>query len=355
MTREVGIGLSLSGGGYRAMIYHLGAIIRLYELGLFPKITRISSVSGGSITAGALALAWDKLDDRASLFANLIDPVRALGATTIDRPSILGGLLMSGSVGKYVADSYDKQLFKGATLQDLPEAPRFVINATNLETGTLWRFSKPYMRDYKVGSIEKPTLRLADAVAASSAFPPVLSPFVLNVGKEDFTVREPGMVDSFFDEITLTDGGVYDNYGLEPIWDRYAQVLVSDGGGILEPNPRPSEEWTQQSLRVLNIIQQQVHALRSRQMIDAYQSGEVAGCLWSIQTPLSAYTAVAAAPITDAQVHALAATPTRLKRMPADLQEQLINLGYMGCDASIRSWYLKDVPAGQLPYPSRAF
>lgn len=355
MAREEGIGLSLSGGGYRAMVYHLGALIRLQELGLLARITRISSVSGGSITAGALALVWNKITDRASLFAHVIDPVRALAGITVDRPSILGGLLLPGSVGTYVAERYDEHLFKGATLQDLPDAPRFVINATNLETGTLWRFAKPYMRDYKVGRVDNPTVPLAHAVAASSAFPPVLSPFVLEIGKEDFAVREPGVPDGFFDEVTLTDGGVYDNYGLEPIWERYTHVLVSDGGGVLAPDPRPSEAWTEQSLRVLNIIQQQVHALRSRQMIDAYRTHEVHGCLWSIQTPLSAYASAAAAPISDAQVKALAQTPTRLKRMSGELQEQLINLGYLGCDASIRSWYLKDAPVGALPYPGRAF
>ena len=56
MAREQGIGLCLSGGGYRAMVYHVGAIIRLHELGLLSRIDRISSVSGGSITAGVLAL-----------------------------------------------------------------------------------------------------------------------------------------------------------------------------------------------------------------------------------------------------------------------------------------------------------
>src|ERR1035437_6460162 len=49
-----GIGLCLSGGGYRAMLFHLGALWRLNELGYLPKLNRISSVSGGSITAGVL-------------------------------------------------------------------------------------------------------------------------------------------------------------------------------------------------------------------------------------------------------------------------------------------------------------
>jgi NTE family protein len=50
------------------------------------------------------------------------------------------------------------------------------MNATNVQSGVLWRFMKPYMCDFRVGEVKTPTLRLAEAVAASSAFPPVLSP-----------------------------------------------------------------------------------------------------------------------------------------------------------------------------------
>ena len=56
-----GTAFCLSGGGYRAMLFHLGALWRLYELGLLRTIKRISSVSGGSIIAGVLGLNWSKL------------------------------------------------------------------------------------------------------------------------------------------------------------------------------------------------------------------------------------------------------------------------------------------------------
>ena len=58
---EPGIALCLSGGGYRAMLFHLGALWRLNEIGYLPKLERISSVSGGSITAGVLGLKWERL------------------------------------------------------------------------------------------------------------------------------------------------------------------------------------------------------------------------------------------------------------------------------------------------------
>ena len=48
-------------------------------------------------------------------------------------------------IGQRVARAYDRRLFHGATLQNLPadgEGPRFVINATNVQTGKLYRFSR---------------------------------------------------------------------------------------------------------------------------------------------------------------------------------------------------------------------
>src|ERR1700730_5068772 len=58
---EAGIALALSGGGFRAMLFHAGALVRLNELGILSRVARISSVSGGSIAAGYLAYVWKKL------------------------------------------------------------------------------------------------------------------------------------------------------------------------------------------------------------------------------------------------------------------------------------------------------
>ena len=183
--QTTGVALCLSGGGYRAMVFHLGAIIRLNELGELRKLERVSSVSGGSITAGVLGRAWRDLtwDDRSvatNLDALVVDPVIEMAGKTIDARSIIGGLLRPGrTIGQNVARAYDKHLYRGATLQHLPtddEGPRFVINATNVQTGKLFRFSRPYQGDWTVGLWNDPTTALADAVAASSAFPPLLSP-----------------------------------------------------------------------------------------------------------------------------------------------------------------------------------
>lgn len=187
--------LCLSGGGFRAMLFHTGALWRLNQLGYLPKLVRVSSVSGGSITAGVLGLAWSKFEfgpnGVAANFADeVVKPILRMARQTIDWKAILLALLGLGRAANHTAKAYDRYLFHGATLQDLPDdsaGPRFVINASNVQSGALWRFMRPYMRDYMVGEIKTPRLRLALAVAASSAFPPFLSPLILRFETSDYT------------------------------------------------------------------------------------------------------------------------------------------------------------------------
>ena len=134
---------------------------------LLGELERISSVSGGSITAGVLALKWPQAQLRRRRLSGRLrarggDAAPPLAGETIDADAVVvGGLLLPGSIGDRVAAAYDEHLFERRTLQDLPDAPRFVINATNVQSGALWRFSKPYMRDYRVGEVEAPTCPLA--------------------------------------------------------------------------------------------------------------------------------------------------------------------------------------------------
>lgn len=350
---EEGIALALSGGGYRAMLFHLGSLLRLYELGLLKELTRISSVSGGSIVAAKVALEWHRLTSRDEFMRRVVGPVRNLASITVDAPSVIGGIFLPGSISDRVAAVYRKHLYGDATLQELPDEPRFVINATNVETGSLWRFSKPYMRDYKVGKIDNPRVSLAAAVAASSAFPPVLSPFVLDVDIDDFTDVEPGIGRQHLEEVSLTDGGVYDNLGLETVWKRYKTVLVSDAGQALEKDPTPAADWARHSKRVLEIIYEQVASVRKRQVIAAFKAKEREGAYWGIRTDISHYQVSGALPAPRERTLALAETPTRLKRLDAGHQERLINWGYAVCDAGIRKHFRTSAAAPRdFPYPA---
>jgi len=352
-----GIALCLSGGGYRAMLFHLGALLRLNELAYLPKLARISSVSGGSITAGVLGMKWTRLAfDAAGIAQGLqqevIDPICALASTTIDVKDVVLGFLTPGTVAEKVADSYQQHLFGKATLQDLPDTPRFVINATSVQSGVLWRFSKPFMADYRVGLVRNPAVPLAVAVGASSAFPPVLSPVRLDL--KPFTFDAGSGTDlqtpPYTSEAVLTDGGVYDNLGLETAFKNYKTVLVSDGGGHMAATPDPHTDWPRHALRVNDLIDSQVRDLRQRQLIDSFVKGERTGTYWATRSNLPKnYAAPGVLPCPFAATQHLAAVPTRLAALEAEMQQQLINWGYAICDAAMR---LHVLPAAA---PPRAF
>jgi NTE family protein len=359
---EAGVALCLSGGGYRAMLFHVGALWRLNELGRLEGLDRVSSVSGGSITAGVLGLNWHSLrfeNGVATEFdAQLVQPIRALAGATIDVWAVLAGILIPGkTVAEMVAAAYRKHLFATATLQGLPDAPRFVINATNLQTGVLWRFSKPYMADYTIGLVPNPTVELATAVAASSAFPPILSPLTLKLDPTKFSAEGhgPNYKEPFDTDAVLSDGGVYDNLGLETAWKSCTTVLVSDGGGQMGAAPTVHGDWVRQAIRVNSVIDNQVRDLRKRQTVGGYQRSERDGAYWGIRSEVDSYSPLppATLPCPPAQTAVLAATPTRLKAIDAILQERLINWGYAICDVGMRRWVTPQAPApAGFPYPA---
>jgi NTE family protein len=360
---QAGIALCLSGGGYRAMMFHAGCLWRLNELGLLGTLQQISSVSGGSITSATLGMNWNSLNivpgaPSAAFVPVVIGAIRKMAATNVDEGAILGGIFLPGSISDHVADKYQKILFGDKTLQDLPDHPSFVINATNVQSGVLMRFSKPYIRDYRVGQILKPVLPLARAVAASSAFPPVLSPCEIKVADYGMHFEPPGPGEDlntapYTTDLVLSDGGVYDNLGLETAWKHYDTILVSDGGGHYQAEPEPHHDWARHAYRVLNLINNQVLALRTRQIIAFYEAGERKGCYWSIRQPITTYPAGNVLLCPPDRTAELAATPTRLQAMDDTLQERLINWGYAICDASLRSWYRPDLPKPlAFPYPA---
>jgi NTE family protein len=368
-----GIGLCLSGGGYRAMLFHLGSLWRLNELGLLPRLKRISSVSGGSIVAAFLGLRWSDLQfSQAGVSAGFVDvivsAVRELARHTIDVNSIASGLFNPFShIADEVRGAYADFLYGSATLQNLPAppAPFFVINATNVQTGALWRFSRAYMGDYHVGLVKNPTIALALAVTASSAFAPFLSPVPLKVNSAEFV--GDGMADlqtePYTSDVVLSDGGGYDNLGLETVFKNYDTVLVSDGGAKLAPEPAPHTDWARHAYRMLDIIDNQVRSLRKRSLIAAYQEkvGSLnarKGAYWGIRTDIANYHQADA--LNDQCPHErtleLAEVPTRLAAMSDDLQERLVNWGYAVCDAAIRRHVLAQpdpgptLPGPQFPY-----
>jgi NTE family protein len=336
------------------MLFHLGTLWRLNELGYLPKLDRVSSVSGGSIAAGVLAGRWGELsfdgDGVASNFKTTVAAdLLALAGTTIDVWAILRGLLSFSSIADHVAAAYRRQLFGARTLQDLPDHPQFVINATNLQSGVLWRFSKARMADYRVGEVPAPEVELAIAVAASSAFPPFLSPLRLKLAPGavvGFPGEPPPPLHSppYTTKVVLSDGGVYDNLGLQQATG-FPVVLVSDAGAKLADEARPPGLWPLQLLRVLKVMDNQVLALRKEHLISSYTqtSDPLLGAYWGIRTLIANY-GVATLPAPPERTLELAATPTRLVRLSQERQNRLVNWGYAVCDAAMRAHVLPQPP-----------
>lgn len=340
---EQGIGLCLSGGGYRAMIFHLGALIRLNETGYLSQLKRVSGVSGGSITAALLGMKWKTLNFKngvaLDLIPEVVTPIRAFAHHTVDVPSVITGALLPGTISDKMADAYRKYLFGDATLQDLPDdPPRFVINATNVQSGELVCFSRPYMQDNQVGEILNPAITLADAVTASSAFPPFLSPAFMGFNPDAFSPAFGKSLtsDDYRKRMLLTDGGICDKLGMEAVWKHLDTVLVSDGGMRLSPDADTGEDWLRHNERVLDVIDNHVRNLRKRQLIGSFEAGFRKGCYWGITTNIEDYGLPNALPCPLDRTSSLAAEPTRLSDMPDGIQERLINWGYAVCDAALR-------------------
>jgi NTE family protein len=356
-----GTALCLSGGGYRAMLFHAGALWRLNELGALRTLDRVCSVSGGSIAAAVLGHRWSSLDFgddgvARNLEREVVAALRSLAEHTIDAPAIVRGVL-GGSVAQQVVAAYRARLFGAATLQDLPDRPRFVFHATNVQTAALFRFSKPYAADYRIGALRSPAIPLAVAVAASSAFPPVLSPLEIALPNGDVVAMNGADLHRppYTTRVVLTDGGVYDNLGIESAWKRHKTVLVSDGGGHLAPEPTPRRDWARHSLRVFEIVDAQVRALRKRQIIAAFadRADPHQGTFWGIRTHIADYGLEDALPCTPERTLALAETPTRLRRLEPDLQQRLINWGYAVCDAAVRRHVTSGAPRpSAFPFPA---
>jgi NTE family protein len=384
--RREGIGLALSGGGYRAMLFHTGALIRLNELGLLSKVRRISSVSGGSIAAGLLAfrwrdLAWKQNDNGRQIATNLDDVfvARAIAASKIsfDRRAGIFGFLTQGRVAAHCAQRVYDKLLEHKTLQELPddgtcggerEGPRFIFCATNLSTGSLFRFSRAYMADYRIGLADFPNLPLATAVAASAAFPPVLSPLRLKLSSYEFKAEPEPDPDNeelppdplpakLRKRALLTDGGVYDNHALETL-KGWPLVFVSDGGMPHSLHTRGFCTWYGQMRRVIDVTDNQVRSLRRRGLIERftniadlhrlqipetdrlYHRTGLKGVYWGIGTNPDKYTHVDGLLCPRDRVQALARVATRLTDIGDRVRDALINWGYAICDKSVRAWHL---------------
>ena len=249
------IGLALSVGGFRAAAFHLGVFKKLDEFGLLEKIDLLSCVSGGSIAGGSLAVKWG--------IPGALDNLKEyLKTKSIAVSTFIGGLLDPfASRTDKLADSYDDHIFKKKKLSDLGGGPRIYFNATNLATGNLFFFVAggglpEEMGEHELGTTVAPDFKISHAVAASSAFPPVFPPLRINPD-----IYPPAQTVEY---VTLTDGGVYDNMGVNPLLrprNKIDYAIISDGGKPFETDLGPTESGLVVLRESISVLMEQVRGL----------------------------------------------------------------------------------------------
>lgn len=318
--------LCLSGGGFRATLFHLGVILRFNELGALSRLNTITSVSGGSILNGLLACNWSQLTrDEKGVFTNLeevvAEPMRQFCAKDLRTPIMLGTRLNPLNWRKvirdhlsvssnFLAEGYEP-LYYGARLSELPapclsapsaHAPRFVFCATNEGSGACWEFHsgpEALMGESSLGYCGVGHTRVSDAVAASSAFPPGFSAFRLEIprrtpfyphpagGEPQFPLRRTqGQDDQLPTTILLTDGGVYDNLAVEPVWDSLPVMFVSDAGLPFEAAVRVDQFFLSRLKRTANIGLGQVTDIRKRWLKENFLNDKRFGAIFALDSDL---------------------------------------------------------------------
>jgi len=337
------VALALSGGGIRAMAFHMGVLRFMAERRLLESITRISSVSGGSLLVGLIVhegdLVWPSSADYLSqvypaLRAKLCERSLQWGALRqLLNPLNLRFLLSRANL---LAFALRKEWHITARLADLPREPEWSINGTTAENGKRFRFKQADIGDYTLGYAAPSDFPLASALAVSAAFPGGFGPLSLNTTKFEWRKRpwnapaeHAEVVDIGYKHLHLYDGGVYDNLGLEPFFDagrgqlKQANhyLIVSDAGAPLPTGFSLGSLNPFRLKRVADIMSNQAHALRVRTFSEYLQAGTGRGAFVYIVTPIPDSGPCAAAKYASQ-------FPTTLRRFSPTEFDRLASHGY---------------------------
>lgn len=350
--RDGGLCLALSGGGFRATLFHLGALRRLNELGLLSSFKSISSVSGGSMIALCLADGIISVPPQPGKPLQNLESIAAkardLVSFNLRRTVMLKKLLpwnwltsLPELVAKELADRISTR-----TLVDLPDTPRFIFCATDLVFGSNWVYEKTRAGNYEAGYKRAglQTIQLAYAAAASACFPPVFKPMNPEIeGKDlkDGDATGPD-ADECRSKIRLTDGGVYDNMGLEPLWKNAESLIVSDAGGTFEYS---RNRGTLSDLkRYPDIMGNQARALRKRWLISSFITGDGPGGLPGLSGTYFATTSDVTRYDPDSKLGYSSGVALKIAQIRTDLdkfsdaeQAVLQNHGYLLCDIALKT------------------
>ncbi len=383
--RRHGTALCLSGGGYRAALFHLGALTRLNETGVLGRVDTLSSVSGGSILAAHLVCALPGWIEPGTTLPDdewrrlVLDPLDTFTTIDVRTPAIAHRLMTpwrSDGAVRGLAEQYEQHLIR-RRLTDLPPRPRLILNATDMQFGVGWTFDSgdghdpARCGDVPAGYTALPNWPLARAVAASSCFPPIFNP--LQVGRElgprlsggsyesgrhethargghSASPPEPrASGDVLRRELSLSDGGVFDNMGLEAVWQSHATVLVSDGGAVFGPSR--DRGLISRLKRYQSISGHGGDSVRKRWLIANFETGQLSGSYWGIGSSHTDFPkhslGYSEATVSDY----IAPIRTDLDSFSEGERGALINHGYALATAATLSW-LSDLTNPDAPDPS---
>lgn len=299
------IGLSLSGGGVRAVAFHAGVLKWLAKSEkAMEQVVYISSVSGGSLFVG-LILSENKLHWPTSeeYLQHILPSVRTLLTEKSLQSTAVRNLLLMPSNWKYLlsranvlAKTIESLWGVAATMSDLPTSPLWSINGTTGEDGLRFRIKGAFLGDYGTGYTTIPELRLSTAMAISAAFPIGIGPLCLHTEGLTWSKRRSWdtteKVENYvppYRTLHLYDGGLYDNLGIEPLFDAGRQemktqemvkidkLVVSDAGPPLDKKEIPSLLSPFRLKRLIDIALSQVRALRVRSFVNFIRTHPGAG------------------------------------------------------------------------------
>jgi NTE family protein len=369
-AKRKGIGLCLSGGGFRATLFHLGALRRLNELGVLSRgdFRTVASVSGGSITAAQLATALTRLAVAPgrpiageAWEREVVAPLRAFTKKDVRTGPFLKRFLpwnlwKAETTVESLAGRYERDLTR-LRLAALPARPEFLFLATDMAYGVSWVFSRGWMGDYKVGYMAPPPdFPVARAVAASACFPPLFDPLRLRLDPDALkggSARRDQEREDCLSDLRLTDGGDYDNMGLEPVWKNHAVVLVSDAGGLFTNQSDRGLLW--RVPRYQAIQERQARGLRKRWLIASLSEGVLDGAYWGVGSAPSHYDEAFAGYSKELAREVIVEIRTDLDAFSDAEAAVLENHGYLLADGALRRHVpalLPDpLPPVQVPHP----
>ena len=265
--------MTFSGGGFRATLAALGVARALADVGSLGDLRYLSSVSGGSVANGIVAVKWPELRSRgytSHAFDELvIDPfVKRISRRSLKVSLILGIWRTIGPSNRtqLLARQFDEWFFDGLRLEQLDPQVRWIVNAANLVSGTRFTFERDVVGDYSSGLV--PTagtdVRLSTAVAASAAVPGAFAPLRLRGIEFPCATEAPA----------LLDGGAYDNTGLEALDSEHYRdtfVVAMNAGGLLRPGAYGKVPLVRELARANSLLYRQSTTLRTRWMVDRFE------------------------------------------------------------------------------------